>query len=232
MARTIVIVGFGPGNATAIAEKFGAEGFSVGLVGRDKARLDAGAAALKARGITTSVVQADAADATAIRAAFDKIRAEIGAINVLNWNAAIANVPEAGDILTADPAAARRVFDVAVFGLLAAVNALLPDLKSTKDPAILITNGGLGDPSPEFNDAATRANAAGMGLANAAKHKLSGLLAQRLKGDGIYVGEVMIYGRVRNPSSTANENTIDPVVVANTFWDLYKWRNDEYGRVS
>lgn len=230
MARTIVIVGFGPGNATAIAEKFGAEGFSVGLVGRDKTRLAAGVAALKARGVTASASVGDAADPTAIRAAFGNIRAELGPISVMNWNAALGST-DAGDILTADPAVVGRVFDVAVFGLLAAVNEVLPDFKSARDAAILITNGGFGDPSPEFNDAATRLHVAGIALANAAKHKLTGLLAQRLKDDGIYVGEAMIYGTVKS-SSTNNDNAIDPAVVANTFWDLYRWRGDVYARVS
>ena len=38
MSKTIVVVGFGPGISTAVAEKFGAEGFSVGLVARNSTR--------------------------------------------------------------------------------------------------------------------------------------------------------------------------------------------------
>ena len=34
MSKTIVVVGFGPGISTAVADKFGAEGFSVALVAR------------------------------------------------------------------------------------------------------------------------------------------------------------------------------------------------------
>jgi NADP-dependent 3-hydroxy acid dehydrogenase YdfG len=48
MSKTIVIVGFGPGVSSAVAEKFGAEGFSVALIARNLARLSAGVAALKA----------------------------------------------------------------------------------------------------------------------------------------------------------------------------------------
>ncbi len=36
MSKTIVVVGFGPGVSTAVAEKFGAAGFSVALVGRNR----------------------------------------------------------------------------------------------------------------------------------------------------------------------------------------------------
>ena len=35
MSKTIVVVGFGPGISTAVAEKFGAGGFSVALVARN-----------------------------------------------------------------------------------------------------------------------------------------------------------------------------------------------------
>ena len=42
MSKTIVVVGFGPGISTAVADKFGAEGFSVALVARNEARLAAG----------------------------------------------------------------------------------------------------------------------------------------------------------------------------------------------
>ena len=54
MAKTIVIAGFGPGISTSVAEKFGAEGFSVGLIARNAERLQAGAKALKAKGIAAA----------------------------------------------------------------------------------------------------------------------------------------------------------------------------------
>ncbi|HEX7670382.1 MAG TPA: hypothetical protein VF395_12390 [Polyangiaceae bacterium] len=35
MAKTIVVCGYGPGISSAVAEKFGAEGFSVALAARN-----------------------------------------------------------------------------------------------------------------------------------------------------------------------------------------------------
>ena len=229
MSKNIVVVGFGPGNATAVAEKFGAEGFSVGLVGRSEERLAAGVVALKARGIAASALPADAADPASIRAAISGLRAALGPITVIHWNAA--GGTEVGDLLAADPAAVRRVFDVAVFGLLAAVGEALPDLKRAGDGAILITNGGFGDISPETDEYVTTANAMGIALANAAKQKLAGLLAQRLKGDGVYAGEVTIYGTIKG-TSTDSGSGIDPSVVAGKFWDLYQSRSEVRARVS
>ncbi len=61
MSKTIVVVGFGPGISTGVAEKFGAEGFAVALVGRSKDRLDSGVAGLTAKGINAAAFVADAA---------------------------------------------------------------------------------------------------------------------------------------------------------------------------
>jgi NAD(P)-dependent dehydrogenase (short-subunit alcohol dehydrogenase family) len=223
MPKTIVIVGFGPGNATAVAEKFGAEGFAVALVGRNEERLASGVSALKGRGITAAAFPADATDPAALEAAIRNVRAELGPITGIHWNAYGGS--EAGDLLTADPAAVRGIFDTAVFGLLAAAREALPDLKSAGDGAILITNGGFGDLSPEMDEYATTFNSMGVALANAAKNKLVGLLAQRLKRDGVYVGEVMIYGTVKG-TPTASSNAIDPAVTADKFWELYQSRGE------
>jgi len=46
---TIAVVGFGPGISSAVAEKFGPEGFSVGLVARNQDCLASGVAALKTK---------------------------------------------------------------------------------------------------------------------------------------------------------------------------------------
>lgn len=49
---SIVIVGAGPNLGAAVARRFGREGLAVGLVARDRAKLEALAAALSAEGIT------------------------------------------------------------------------------------------------------------------------------------------------------------------------------------
>lgn len=223
MSATMAIVGFGPGTATAVAEKFGAEGFSVAVIGRDKERLAAGVSALKARGVTASAFLADASDSASIRSAIRAVRSKLGPITVMHWNAY--GGTEAGDLLSADPAALRSVFDVAVFGLLAATDEVLPDLKGSDGGAILVANGAFGEVSPEVDEYATNLHVMGVALANAAKHKLVGLLAQRLKGDRVHVGEVMIDGTIKG-TPTAAGNSIDPSVIAEKYWELYRSRGE------
>jgi NAD(P)-dependent dehydrogenase (short-subunit alcohol dehydrogenase family) len=229
MSKTIVVVGFGPGISTAVAERFGAAGFAVALVARNQERLSTGVAALKAKGIAAVACPADAADPAALRAAIAKARAELGPITVIHWNAYGGEA--AGDLITTDPAAARGVFDIAVVGLLAAVQEALPDLKLTAEGAVLVTNGAFGENNPQIDAMATGMKVMGVALANAAKHKLVGLLAERLKGDGVYVGEVMVAGGVKG-TAWAGDTGIEPSAIADQFWALYQARGEVRARIS
>lgn len=67
---------------------------------------------------------------------------------------------------------------------------------------ILVANGALGEPSAEADRYSAELGSDGVALENAAKSKLVGLLAARLRDEGIYVGEVTIAGSV---AGTATE---------------------------
>jgi NADP-dependent 3-hydroxy acid dehydrogenase YdfG len=149
---------------------------------------------------------------------------------MIHWNAY--GSAETGDLVTAEPAAVRGLFDVAVVGLLAAVQAALADLKSTNEGAILVTNGAFGEMTPEMDALAANLKTMGVALANAAKAKLVGLLAQALKGEGVYVGEVMVAGMVKGTAWDNGAAGIDPATVANKFWELYRARDQVRARVT
>lgn len=229
MPKTIVVVGFGPGVSSAVAGKFGAAGFSVACVARNEQRLATGVAALKARGIAAAAFPADAANPAAIRAAIAKARGQFGPITVIHWNAFSGR--EVPDLLSTDPAAVLGVFEVGIVGLLSAVQESLPDLRKTNDGAVLVTNGAFGEMTAEMDAYAVGLKAMGVALANAAKDKLVGLLAQRLNDDGVYVGQVMIAGTVQG-TSWENANSIEPSRIADKFWELYQARGEVRARVS
>jgi short-subunit dehydrogenase len=230
MGKTILVVGFGPGISAAVAEKFGSSGFSVALVARSEEKLASGVKALKSKGIDAAAFAADAGDPAAIRAAVGKARAAFGAITVLQWNAY--GGAQAGDLVTAEATAVRGVFDVAIVGLLAAVQEALPDLKKTKEGAVLVTNGAFGEINPQMDEYAVQSKAMGLALANAAKHKLVGLLAQRLKGDGVYVGEIMVAGSVKGTLWDSGNANLEGATIANKFWELYQARGEIRARIA
>ena len=221
MSKTIIVGGYGPGISKAVAEKFGAEGFSVALVGRSADKLAAGVKALEAKGVKAAAVTADLGDPTGAREAVKQARAALGPITVLEWTAYNGG---AGDLTTADTAAIRASLDAGITGFLAAVQEALPDLRKEKDAAILVTNGGLGYADPKVDAVGVQWNAMGLSVVNAAKHKLVGLLSAKLKPENIYVGEVMVLGSIKGSVFDDGHATIESAAVAGKFWDLYQAR--------
>lgn len=228
MAKTIVVCGYGPGISTAVAQKFGAEGFSVALAARNAERLSAGVKALESKGVKAAAFPTDLGDPAAVRKLMGSARAALGPVTVLHWNA---YAGEAGDLLKADTAAMHRALDIAVGNLVIAVQEALPDLKKEKDAAILVTNGGFAVIDPKVDAFAVQIGAMGLCVANAAKHKLVGLLAEKLRGDGIYVGEVMVMGIVKGTAFDSGGASIEASAVANKFWELYKARTEIRARI-
>ena len=223
MTKTILVAGFGPGISTAVAERFGKEGFQVALVARNAERLGAGVAALEAKGIRAEGFPADLSKPDAIRAVVAKVRASLGPISVVQWSAYALG---AGDLLTASAEDMRALFDVAVIGLVTTVQAALPDLRAEKG-AVLVTNGGLGFFDAKVDAIGANYGLMGLGVANSAKHKTVRLLAQKLAPDGVYVGEIMVTGTVKGTAFDNGSNaTLDPAVIGARFWDLAQARTE------
>lgn len=227
MSKTILIAGFGPGISTAVAERFGREGFQVALVARNQARLDEGVKALAGKGIKAQAFSADLSDPSQARGVVAKVRAAMGPITVLQWTA---YGSAAGDLLVADDAAVRSALDIATTCLLAALREALPDLKVTKDGALLVTNGGLGYFDQKIDMLAAQWGSMGLAMANAAKHKLVGLLSEKLRNQ-VYVGEVVVLGLVKGTAFDRGNAVIEPSAVGEKFWELYAAKKDVVAQV-
>ena len=223
MAKTILVSGYGPGISSAIAEKFGAEGFSVALSARNADRLSAGVKALEKKGIRAAAFPTNLADPDAVRALVGKAREALGPVAALAWTAYDNG---AGDLMSADAAAIHGVLDIATTSLLAAVRAALPDLKSQPGASVLVVNGGFGYADPAIDATAVQYNSMGLALANAAKNKLVGMLAQKLKPDGIFVGQAMVLGTIKGTAWDNGSATIEPATVAAKLWELSRARNE------
>ena len=118
----------------------------------------------------------------------------------------------------------ERVFDVGVAGLLACVQEVLDDLKTSAGASLLVANGALGEHTTEADGYAKHLDNDGVALENAAKSKLVGILAERLREFDIYVGEVTIAGSVAG-TATAGPAAIPPERIAERFWELTRTRD-------
>jgi NADP-dependent 3-hydroxy acid dehydrogenase YdfG len=221
MAGTIVVCGHGPGISDAVARRFGREGYRVAIVARNAERLDGAARALANDNISAKAFRCDLSDPDAVKNMIGEVHSSLGPISVLHWNAYGGG---AGDLKTSSTNELRAVLNVTVHGLVAAMQASLPDLKAQKG-ALLVTGGGFAFYDPNVDAAATQFGAAGLAIGKAAQHKTVGLLSKALQSDGVYVGEVVVTGLVKGTAFDSGNATLEPSTIAERFWQLYQARD-------
>ena len=87
--RRALVTGSGQGIGLALAEALGRAGATVVLNGRDAAKLDGAAAAMRDAGLAVETAPFDVTDYAAVRAGIDRIERESGPIEILVNNAGI-----------------------------------------------------------------------------------------------------------------------------------------------
>jgi NADP-dependent 3-hydroxy acid dehydrogenase YdfG len=139
MSRVAVVAGVGPTIGSAVARRFHADGFAVAMLARSDAVTDPLAAELGADAIS---IPADVTDRSAVERAMERVRTELGPVEVLVLNAS------GGGGRPVDEASVERlrsIFDVRVGGSLACVRAALPDLRET-DGTVLFSGTTFAEP--------------------------------------------------------------------------------------
>lgn len=227
MKKTMIVAGFGPGISSALAERFGQAGFQLALVGRSAERLAAGVKELEGKGYRAQAFPTNLSDQAQAQALPSRVRAALGPIDALAWTA-YSNA--AGDLLKAEIGDFRQAVGLATDSLLAVVRGALPDLKERKG-AVLVANGGLALYDEKVDAMAAQSGSMGLAVANAAKHKLVGLLSQRLRREEVYVGEVMVLGLIKGTAFDSGMATIEPSTVAAKFWELYSSRSAHFAQI-
>ena len=228
MSKVLLVAGYGPGISHAVAERFGAAGFSLALVARNAGKLADAAARLQASGHKAAAFPADLTSLASIREVVKKARAALGAITVLHWNAA---TPVAGDLLTAPAEELGTALTAGAIGLVAAVQEVLPDLRKRPEAAVLVTNGGFGLFADPVDAMAVQGRSMGLAVANSAKHKVARLLSRRLEAEGVFLAELMVMGVVKGTAWDQGNATLAASTVADSFWQLYEKRSEHLAHV-
>ncbi|MFC4508569.1 MULTISPECIES: SDR family NAD(P)-dependent oxidoreductase [Streptomyces] len=144
---TALIIGVGPGLGLALAEAFARDGHPVVLFGRDAERLKKYAAELTSQGFTAGAYQADAGDPEALRASLSQAVDDLGAPEVLVYNAAVLQTDTPTGL---DATAWAQTLAVNVTGAVVAARTVLPLLRDGRG-SLLFTGGGFAlHPSPEY----------------------------------------------------------------------------------
>ncbi len=187
-APVCAVVGVGPGNGEAFARRFSADGYAVALLAR---RADL-TARLAAELPHARAYSCDVADAASVTAAFEKIRAELGDVDVLVFNAGSGVW---GTIEEVKPEDFERAWRINTFGLFLTARLAIPAMRARGRGAIIVVGA-----------TASRRGVAGTAAFAPAKMAQRGLaesMARHLGPAGIHVALVIIDGIVRSPAARA-----------------------------
>lgn len=180
MARPIcAILGVGPGNGCALANRFAAGGYDVALLSRSREKLEHYARQTGAAGI----FPCDARDAGSVTAALAGLAERHGPVDVLCYNAGGGGWSNPEETTPDDM---EEAFRVNVTGLLAAARAVIPGMIGKGGGAIMVS----GATASLRGGATTTAFAA----AKAAQRSLAQSLARHLGPKGIHVALFIIDG--------------------------------------
>lgn len=222
-ARTIAIVGAGPGIGLAVAERFGREGFRVALLSRGGDADETMGRHLAKRGIESAAFRADVTDRPGLERALAGAVERFGGIDVLEY----------GPTPPADSMRQPRAIDVAneqyhldlqPLGAIAAVGAVLPAMLERGAGSLLFTTAA----SAQHPVAMT----ASFGVAAGALRNYVRLLRGDLGPAGIRVGLVSIAGLVVDasgqlpPGFPESLSKLSPADVADLHWAIHQGGQD------
>ncbi|SDI56019.1 Short-chain dehydrogenase [Paraburkholderia steynii] len=205
-----VVVGAGPGNGEALAKRFAEAGYAVALLARDQARVTVLANQVpNSRGYAC-----DVADAEAVSTVFERIRSDLGEVDVLLFNAGSGVF---GDIETITPEQFEDSWRVNALGGFLCAKQIIPSMVERGRGSIIFIGatasrrGGV--------------NTAAFAPAKAAQRSLAESMARKLWPMGIHVALVVIDGIVDLPGARKHfadkpaEAFVSPAALAETaYW--------------
>ena len=149
----LLLIGAGPGMGTAIARRFGREGYRITLLSRGN-KLEQTASALREEGFPVQTVLTDVAHLDTHRSILESLYAAPGAPGVLVYNAAMV---VHDDILASSVEHLETAYAVDVVGGIVAAQVAAPVMRAAGGGTILFTGGPFADyPDPANGESFAR----------------------------------------------------------------------------
>jgi len=181
MKPVCAVVGIGPGNGAALARRFAKEGYAVALLARRTELSDQLAAELG----DARAYACDVADADSVAKAFAAIRADLGAVDVVAYNAGSGTWGTIDDLT---PEAFETTWRINTLGLFLVSKQVIPDMKEKGVGSIVV----IGATASRRGMPRTTAFAP----AKAAQKSLAEAMARTLWPAGIHVSLIILDGVV------------------------------------
>lgn len=218
-----VIAGVGPGLGSALARGMAKEGYAVALLSRRAESSEPVAEQIRSQKGTALVLPIDVTQRSAVNSAVERIRAELGEITVLAYNASGYG---RGPFLELDPDEIRLSFEVGTMGAVHLAQAVIPGMLTAGHGFISLTGA----------TAALRGRAgfAPLAITKSSLRVLGQALAREFHPKGIHVVHVIVDGQIDTPKlrsrdpHRATETLISPDAIASAVLNLLKQPRDAW----
>ena len=217
--KTAVITGASRGLGEAMALALAAEGARIALVARDRERLDAVAAEIRAANGQAIAIRADVTSEDQVRRIEREIAAQFGKVDILINNAGVIVRKPIVEFTLEEW---RRVMDTSVTGAFLMCRSFVPHMRGRGYGRILNMTSTMSRVSLPGRSAYSASKAALLGMTRA--------LALELAGDGITVN-----GISPGPFATELNQSLDPATNARILGNipLGRWgRAEEIGQLA
>jgi NAD(P)-dependent dehydrogenase (short-subunit alcohol dehydrogenase family) len=202
------VVGIGPKNGASFARRFAAEGYAVALLSRNT-----GYSGKLATEIDSARVYAcDVTDPLAVEAAFAAVRAEMGDVDVLVYNAGSGVWGNIDELSAQD---FEQSWRINTMGAFLVCKQVIPSMKKKNSGSIIIIGATASLRGKPFTTAFAPAKASQRSLAQA--------MARHLWPSGIHVSLIIIDGGIKTPDSDTNveaPENLNPDDIATTAYFL------------
>lgn len=226
MAKTIAIIGAGPGVGLAVAQRFGKEGYHVALLARNQEKLNDLVKQLEAQKISAASFYADVLDKNSLKDALAAVKKHFGAIDIIEFSPT-PSMETMRRPRKIDVENATFHLDFQLLSAITVVQAVLPDMLSKKEGSLLFTTA-----SSAQKPSATTAS---FGIAAGALLNYVRVLNNDLSAENIFVGIVSIGGLVYNTDEPDQEllkhfppgtPVISSKEVAETHWKMHAEKSE------
>jgi len=186
----VMVTGGSQGIGFAIAHAFAAEGARVAICARDRGRLDAAAAKIRAQGAECLAISGDLLDPEACRRVIDDTAAAFGRLDVLvnNASTSVDRTPRSLEDASDNELMAR--FMGKTMAAIRCSRAALPHMRRAGGGRIVCIGGTAARSVFRAGELPSGGSGLPQGLGNSALANFSKQLAEEVAGDGILVNTV------------------------------------------
>ena len=205
------MIGVGPGLGRSLARTFAEDGHPVALIARHKESLDADAAVLAESGLVAAGFAADAGDPDQLGAAISYAAEQLGAPDVLLYNAGVV-ARDTPTELSGDEFAQRLA--VNVVGAKVATDTVLPLLRDGRG-SLLFTGGDVGTkPSAAYTS---------LSVGKAGLRTFAYTLHEQMGTSDVHATILTVFGEI------GSDERLAPDTIARAFLGLHHQRKDQWG---